>query len=222
MRILHVRVNRAVRLHRDVLHVTGMRALRVLQAVLFVVGVEVAARRLEVGRIALRGLVKMDRVLAGRKLLAGELDPHTLAGGRQRRRADDLTLRVLELHFGGFRRGENRAGNEHQTADCKSQDERGFHERLLLRRRLASFQPPRKPQNGARPSFGSTEGGKRGAQRYGISRIFPVVFRPSSARCACAASASAYSRSTRRASLPSRIQPSTSPARATSSSRERM
>src|SRR5260370_765190 len=53
----------------------------------------------------------------------------------------------------------------------------------------------------------------------GIRRTLPVVLRPSNARCASAASFSGNSNSVRSRSLPSRIQPSTSPARWSSSAR---
>src|SRR5687767_15555176 len=54
---------------------------------------------------------------------------------------------------------------------------------------------------------------------HGMSSTLPVVLRPSSARCASATSFNGNSNSIRSFSLPSRIQPSTSPARCTSSSR---
>src|SRR2546426_645222 len=56
----------------------------------------------------------------------------------------------------------------------------------------------------------------------GISSTFPVLCRPSSSRCASAASPSGSSRSMRTRSVPPLIQPSTSPARATSSARVAM
>ena len=57
---------------------------------------------------------------------------------------------------------------------------------------------------------------------HGISSTFPVVFRLSSWRCASAASASGNSRSMRTFSRPVSSQPSTSPARASSSARVAM
>src|SRR5437667_6108588 len=54
---------------------------------------------------------------------------------------------------------------------------------------------------------------------HGIRSTLPVVFRPSRARWASAASLRGNSNSVRSLSLPSRIQPSTSPARWRSSSR---
>ena len=57
---------------------------------------------------------------------------------------------------------------------------------------------------------------------YGISKTFPVVFRPSSSRCASAACASGSSRPIRTFRVPCLIQPSSSPARATSSARVAM
>ena len=57
---------------------------------------------------------------------------------------------------------------------------------------------------------------------HGISNNFPVVRRPSRSRCACAASASAYSLWTRTVSLPASIIAKRSPARCSSSARVAM
>src|SRR6266542_3352539 len=57
---------------------------------------------------------------------------------------------------------------------------------------------------------------------HGMRSTFPVVFRPSSARCASDASFSGNSNSVRNLSLPSRIQPSSSPDRWRSSARVMM
>lgn len=58
-----------------------------------------------------------------------------------------------------------------------------------------------------------------GVARQGIRRIFPVVLRPSRARCASAASFNGNSNSIRSFSAPDSIQPRTSPARRSSSAR---
>ena len=57
---------------------------------------------------------------------------------------------------------------------------------------------------------------------YGINNTFPVVFRPSSAWCALAASFSGNSNSIRRPSLPAAIQPKRSLERCCSSARVAM
>jgi predicted flap endonuclease-1-like 5' DNA nuclease len=80
--------------------------------------------------------------------------------------------------------------------------------------------PPPAPTGPHRPRAGpATRDGRDLVRSQGISSTFPVVSRPSSARCAAAACASGNSRPMRSLSVPARTQPSTSPARASNSSR---
>src|SRR5205823_13110806 len=75
-----------------------------------------------------------------------------------------------------------------------------------------------------RSPLGVIEGGALEQLRdvHGMSSTLPVVLRPSSARCASAAPLSGNSNAMRSFSLPSRIQPNSSPARCCSYSRVAM
>ena len=61
--------------------------------------------RFEVGTVALRVLVKMDAMFAGREILEVEFHPSPGAGFRQNRGAYSFTLGIFELND-GFRRAE--------------------------------------------------------------------------------------------------------------------
>ena len=55
---------RPIRPYLNIFHVSGVRPIRVFESVLLVVGIEVRARRLEVGAFALAHVVNVERVLS--------------------------------------------------------------------------------------------------------------------------------------------------------------
>src|SRR5215207_10449626 len=72
----HGRIRGSVLLYHEVVHVTGMRAFRVFQAMLFGVWIEVVSCCLESRTLALRHLMKVDCMLAWRKVFKSQLDPY--------------------------------------------------------------------------------------------------------------------------------------------------
>jgi hypothetical protein len=58
----------------EVLHVTGVVAIGIIEAVLLSVGIEMRAGGLEIGSVALGTLMKMDGVLARRKIVKLKLE----------------------------------------------------------------------------------------------------------------------------------------------------
>jgi len=87
-------------IHGEVQHITGMMAFGIFQSVLFAIGIEVRAGRLEIGGIALWVLMKMDGVLAERKIVQLQLEGNTRAFWRQSDGADVFPLGILEVDFG--------------------------------------------------------------------------------------------------------------------------
>src|SRR5947209_4830257 len=78
-------------------------AFWILQTVLFAVRIEVAARGLEVGTVALGILMNMDGVLSRRQILQVELDLDTFLARRGHRRGTRvLSLSVLQLNSSTF------------------------------------------------------------------------------------------------------------------------
>ena len=63
--------------NREVRHVAGMVAIGTVKAVLFSVWIKVRARGFEIGRIAFRVLMEVDRVFARRKIFEIKLQAYT-------------------------------------------------------------------------------------------------------------------------------------------------
>ena len=72
--ILQFRVGLAFGVYREVQHVAGVMAFGALQAVLLALGVKVRTCGFKIRPIALRRLMKVDAVLAGRKIVQVKLD----------------------------------------------------------------------------------------------------------------------------------------------------
>src|SRR5579863_10231088 len=64
----------AISVDGEVLHVTSVMTFRILESMLLVVGIEMRACRLEVGRIALRVLVNVNSMHAGRQIVQVDLE----------------------------------------------------------------------------------------------------------------------------------------------------
>src|SRR5262249_47717954 len=99
-------VRRAILIDLEVLHIAKMVAFRILQAVLLACGIEVRSRRLEVGPLALRHLMNVDGMLAGRQIPHIKLDTRRLTGESgwlasegDRCRTHVMTFGVLEANF---------------------------------------------------------------------------------------------------------------------------
>src|SRR6266849_4509032 len=86
----------AVRANREVGVVTGVMAFRIFQSMLLSVRVEMRPRRLEVGGVALRVLMKVDGMFAGGQILELEFHPYSRSGFPQNRGAHNRALGILE------------------------------------------------------------------------------------------------------------------------------
>ena len=98
--VLYTRARFSLRIDGKVQHVAGVVAFRILESVLFAVGIEVRARRLEIGSIALWVLMEMDGVLAERKIVQLQLEGDTGSFWRKGDGADVFSLRILDRDFG--------------------------------------------------------------------------------------------------------------------------
>jgi hypothetical protein len=121
-----LRLRLAVRSDRDVQHVAGVVALRILEAVLPGLRIEVAACRLEVWRIALRVLVEVNAMLAGRQAVEVELDLDSAADGLDFGGADAVSLSILEFDFDAFGGSRGRSGRQQSNGEGDS-EQFGFH-----------------------------------------------------------------------------------------------
>src|SRR5579885_429561 len=65
-------------------------------------GIEMRAGGFEVGRLAFRELVNVNRMIAGRQVLDIEFDADALGRGRENGGADILALSILEVDGHGF------------------------------------------------------------------------------------------------------------------------
>jgi len=88
------------RIDGEVQHIAGVVAFRTLESMLFAVGIEVRAGRLEIGSIAFWVLMKVDGVLAKRKIVQLQLEGDTGSFWRKGDGADVFPLGILELDFG--------------------------------------------------------------------------------------------------------------------------
>lgn len=101
----------------NVLHVAGVVAVGILQSMLLVFRIEVRAGRLEVGSFALGVLMKVNAVLARRKVMQLNLEPNPCALLPQNNRADRFALSVFEFDF-SFGGAWERADGQ----DCNNRD----------------------------------------------------------------------------------------------------
>src|SRR5580698_5190910 len=95
-------------------------ALWVVEAMLLAGRVEVASRRLEVGRIALRLLVEVHGMNAGRQILQLQFHLHASSLGKDRRRAHIRALGVFQLddfllHWLALRKAKLKTDRENRT-----------------------------------------------------------------------------------------------------------
>ena len=104
--------------------ITGVRALGVFEPVFLVLGVEMPARRLEVGTGADPFLMKVNPVLSGREVLNVEVDLYAVLGGDQSRGADLLALGVVNLDQDGLG-GGGLSGRGQQTSEQEKGTEGG-------------------------------------------------------------------------------------------------
>jgi len=72
--VLQGRVGFAFHVDGEVQHVAGVVAFGIIESVLLAIGIEMRAGGFEVGRIALRVLVEVDGVLAGRQVVKMKLE----------------------------------------------------------------------------------------------------------------------------------------------------
>jgi hypothetical protein len=98
--VLDTRVRFSLRTNGEVQHIAGVMAFRILESMLFAVGIEVRAGRLEIRSIAFRVLMKVDGVLAERKIVQLQLEGDAGAFCRQSDGADVFSLGILEVDFG--------------------------------------------------------------------------------------------------------------------------
>src|SRR5208282_4392458 len=88
----------AVRPHREVGAIAGVVAFRILQSMLLPIGIEMPARGLEVRSLALRILMKVYGMFAGRQILEIDFHPDPRTRFPQNRGPHNLALSVLELN----------------------------------------------------------------------------------------------------------------------------
>ena len=99
----HRRLAGSIRADREIRHVAGVRAFRILQSVMLHVRVKMAAGRGERRAFAFRDRVHVNGVLARRKIHQVEFNVHALRCRRKFRRADALSLGVVELYLDRLR-----------------------------------------------------------------------------------------------------------------------
>ena len=84
----------------EILHVAGVVAFGILQAVLLTFRIEMRAGGLEIGGVALGILMKVDSMLAGRKIVKVQLERDALSVLRHDDGACGLTVGVFDCDFG--------------------------------------------------------------------------------------------------------------------------
>jgi len=108
--VLKFRIGLAFSVDGKVLHVAGVVAFGIVESMLFAFGIEMAAGRLEVGRIALGSLMKVNGVLAGRKIVKFKLEAGARSLLPEEHAAHTLALGVLKFDFsfrGAGKRGDD-------------------------------------------------------------------------------------------------------------------
>jgi hypothetical protein len=108
--VLDAGVRFSFRIDGKVQHIAGVMAFRIVESMLFAVGIEVRASRLEIGSIAFWVLMKVDSVLAERKIVQLQLEGDTGSFWRKGNGADVFPLGILELDFGFGGAGKNGEG----------------------------------------------------------------------------------------------------------------
>jgi FKBP-type peptidyl-prolyl cis-trans isomerase FklB len=161
--VLQLEMRLAVRAHREVGIVAGVMALRIFQPMFLPVGIEVASRRLEVGGIALRVLMKVDGVFAGWEIL--EIEFHSDSGRRfpQNGGAHNLALSILELNQNLRRTGRRDSDDE----QCEREQASGFHGGIIAKIRSRRSRGCGKVNVDKQPLKG------RPIRVYGIAKAMP-------------------------------------------------
>lgn len=115
--IFDLRVGFALGIDGEVFHITGVVAFRIIESVLLAFGIEMWAGGLEIRRFALRLLMEMDGVLAGRKIVEMQLEGDGRSVLRDENAAYIFALGVFEFDFGfggAGKRGGNQNGDEEE------------------------------------------------------------------------------------------------------------
>jgi hypothetical protein len=115
--VFHFQIGFAFGVYGEVVHVAGVMAFGILQAVLLGFGIEMRASRFEVGNIALGVLMKVDGVLARRKIMKAQLESDTRPLRPKADRANGFALGVLEFDFGLGGAGESGDGQNRGKGD---------------------------------------------------------------------------------------------------------
>ena len=89
---------RAIRPNHKIRHVAGVVTFRILEPMFLAVGIEMPARRLEVGPLTLRGLMHVHGVLTGWQILKVQLNFHSGLALFQRGRSHTFTFAVFHFH----------------------------------------------------------------------------------------------------------------------------
>jgi hypothetical protein len=112
----------------EVVHVAGMVAFGILQAMLLALGIEVRSGRLEIRRVALRLLMKVQRMLPRGQAVEAELHGHArrCSLARQHCCPYALALSVFQCDR-GLGRGCERQGGKQTECDGEGQPIGGFH-----------------------------------------------------------------------------------------------
>ena len=118
--VLELRVGVAFGIDREILDVAGVMALGIVESVLLAFGIEMRTGGFEVGAVALRILMEVDRMFTGRKAVKVKLKGDTGSLGRENDRSYGFALRVFEFYngFGGAgQRGENQHSGQRDEVE---------------------------------------------------------------------------------------------------------
>jgi len=121
--ILPLEMSFAVRAHREVGVVASVVTFRILQSMLLPVGIEVASRGLEVRGVALRVLMKVDSMFAGRQIVEIHFHPNARGEFPQNRGAHNLALGIFQLNQNLGRTGRRERDHE----QCEREQASGFN-----------------------------------------------------------------------------------------------
>jgi len=105
--ILQRRVGFALYVNRKVLHIAGVMPIGILKTMLLAFRIEMRASRFEIRGIALGILMKVNGVLAGRKVVKMQFKADARSLCRQDNGANGFALGVLEFDFGFGRAGKS-------------------------------------------------------------------------------------------------------------------
>ncbi len=134
--IFQLDIGFAISADREVLHIPGMVAVGTIEPVLLALGIEVSARRFEVGPLAFRNRMEVDGMLSGSQIVEFEFEGDARSLIPDKDISNGFSLSIFEFDF-GLGRAPGRQGNQREE---QSEGERGkvFHRFDLLVR--ASWQ----------------------------------------------------------------------------------